>query len=930
MRLFTFNIRNKIILLMIFSITLCSFILGAYFLNRIKPLLIEHELITLEKSIDLYKTSFKTQIKVLEKELLTLSKNPLITQVKNNSDSVHNQQWKESLAVIFKDFLQTNPNYLSIHYIAINENNYQEIIRLNRYDDNIINTRIESSLTINEGFIKKAMQLKSDEVYLSDLFLNPKSNTITQAHFPVIRIATPLIDTNSKPLAIIIAEQNAQNLLIDNHPIESSFYVANQEGIYLFHADPNKKPSFDLSLQRNIQKDFPETVSMFAMDNHLATKMLLYPSQQQSHYTFFSKLHHSTHNPEYFLALVLSETAVSLSEKAEEKFYNLIGVLLIVIISFILLSYFFILKLTEPFKELVSASNALSSDFSTINFPTDSNDELAELARSLENMNKKIIQQNESLKNSESMSRSIMNNMSDALMTLTPEGLIHTFNSTAENLFSYSKDEIKGQKASILIPELQVISIQSNVEFNGVSKNGSNLPLEVSITDMKLEYRKTDAKKFFIILCRNIDARKRAEEQIKRAGQLALASKVEAEKANKAKTQFLSRMSHEFRTPLNAVLGFSQILLMDEELDEESMIRPIYDSGTHLLEMVNDVLDISNMEMGSMSFVLETVELTSLLREVYKQSLELAKTTETEIQLSIKNAQSEIFIKVDKERLKQVLLNIISNAIKFNRENGKIILSMRQLNDEKVGISIKDHGIGIDRDNLDLIFSPFERLNAYDLGVDGLGVGLTIAKQLTEKMGGIIGVESAKEVGSRFYVTFPICEPDEKYLMMTELKNTENDINLSIERPVTILYIEDDTINLTFMAKVLGKYSNIKFIPANNPMIGINFARKQTPDLVLLDLHLPEINGFEVFECLKSYPTMQHVPVIAITASKEKEDIDKAMELGFYAYIVKPIKTEELYKTISEALHYGYETKKRYDGEDRRKSHDRRKGDRRK
>lgn len=913
MRNFTFSIRNKIILLMIFSIGISGFFLGAYFLPRIKPLLVEHHLVELEQNLERHKSVLETRIRAFEAGFLTFSKQASIVKVVETT---------ENSGTFFEDFLRGNPNYISVAYIALGKDSRKQVLKAYRADDYSIYTDTGILPLADDPFIDTAGALEADAVQLSNVFWDAENGA-------VIRAAASVIDADSQLQGLIVAEYKVQGFLTQNFSADPNLYITDQQGFYLLRPGTGKKSAS--IAKAKIQDEFPETAAVLLPDNPVSSTVMFYPKLPQSVCIVFSRFNYSPHAPQLFLVLALSETEALLSAKADDSFRKLILLPLIIIIGCILLSYFAVLKLTAPLKKLVSASNELGSDFSTINFPTDSSDELAALAKSLEDMNKTIIKQNESLKNSELMSRSIMNNMSDALITLTEDGLVHTFNKAAEKLFAYDANDIKGQHVKTLIPELENIGIQSDVEFRGVNSNGSDFPLEVSITDMTLHYRKAEARKFFIVLCRNIEARKRGEQQLKRAGQLAIAAKEEAEKANMAKTQFLSRMSHEFRTPLNAILGFTQVLLMDDSVDDgDSLIKPVYDSGNRLLEMVNNVLDISSMETGEMSFVQETVELVSVLKEVHTKALELAKESGTEIQLSIKAGQEDIFISADRERVIQVLMNLVGNALNFNRNNEKIVLSLRLLNAESVGISVKDSGIGIDKENQSIIFNPFERLDAYEQGVDGIGVGLTIAKQLTEKMGGQIGVESAKEVGSRFFVIFPICEPDEKSLMMAKLKDRQIHLDLPTERSVKVLYIEDDNINLALMEKVLAKYDNIEFIPASNPVQGINSVRKMPPDLVLLDLHLPDIDGFEVFECLKNYPAMQAVPVIAITASKEKKDMDRAMELGFYAYIVKPVKSEELYRKISEALYYRHETIKRFLQEERRKGHDRRKGDRRK
>ena len=731
MKFFTLNVKIKIILFILFLIISSGLVLKLSFNRYIKPLLIEYELINLENNLKIYQSNFRTQTQALKGELLDLSKQTLIVESKNNPPSIN------QLASLFDNFLQEQTDYLSIRYLVISENQAQHSVSVNRNVDGSLHVDIKPKTVVTNNELEKTLLLSNDTVYLSNIVIN-------STDIAVIKTAIPLKDKNNIPVAIINAEINLENLLKQPSSAQENINLVNYQGLPLLNSNVNKKVLDKLA------------------KNNLFVRTRIYPYQENSTYQLISKLAYNVNDPEVFINLISSVSEEFLSAQANKDFYILGAVFVLVILSFTLLSYFFIFKSKDSLKDLISASDELGTEFSTINFPTDSNDELAKLARSLEDMNKTIIHKNESLQNSELMSRSIMNNMSDALITLTAEGLIHTFNAAAEQLFNYSADEVKGKQVSVLIPELEKINLQSNTELKGINKKEVNFSLEVSITLMELHYRKSPSKKFFIVVCRNIEARKKAEQQLKRAGRIAIASKEEAERANAAKTQFLTRMSHEFRTPLNGILGFSQILLIDDDLNEEqhSFIQPIYDSGNDLLKMVNEILDMSNMELGEMNFVQDEVEITPLLKEVYTESLILAKETETEIELSIQESQENILIEADKARMKQILLNIITNAIKFNRDNNKILLSIRELSAEKIGILIKDQGIGIAKENLEVIFNPFERLNAYDLGVDGLGIGLSIAKQLTEEMGGSIGVESEEGIGSRFYVIFPIFKAD--------------------------------------------------------------------------------------------------------------------------------------------------------------------------
>ncbi len=382
--------------------------------------------------------------------------------------------------------------------------------------------------------------------------------------------------------------------------------------------------------------------------------------------------------------------------------------------------------------------------------------------------------------------------------------------------------------------------------------------------------------------------------------------KENAEKANNAKSRFLSQMSHELRTPLNAILGFCQVLEADrkEHLSpkQRSNLNYIKKAGNHLLNLINEILDLSKIESGKITVSLKPVEIFSILEEALSEISPMSEQFEVALKNEITKTP-EIFVIADKTRFKQVLLNLISNAIKYNRKNGRVTISGFIKKDGKYSITVADTGSGIPKEKMDKLFEPFNRLGAEASKIEGTGIGLTISKQLIELMRGSIRVESDDQ-GSLFTIDLPLSnisnfksskESDSHFVSETELNNF-------IEEQTTILYIEDNPANLALIEEILISKTKIKLLSAPDANIGIDLARKHIPNLILMDINLPEINGLEAYKRLQSHEETQHIPVIAMSSNAMDSDIKQALEIGFHSYIVKPIRINNFLKQIREIL----------------------------
>jgi len=389
-----------------------------------------------------------------------------------------------------------------------------------------------------------------------------------------------------------------------------------------------------------------------------------------------------------------------------------------------------------------------------------------------------------------------------------------------------------------------------------------------------------------------------------RADDLVLARKAkeDADAANIAKSNFLSRMSHELRTPLNAILGFAQLLeasTPSQTPNQMICVDQILVAGWYLLDMVNEILDLALIESGKLSLSLESVSLAKFFLESQTMFEPLAE--KSGIHLYFHLLDSTWFVHADKTKLKQVLTNLLSNAIKYNSESGTVEVTCSANTPGRLRISVKDSGAGLSAERLAQLFQPFNRLGREIDAKEGTGIGLAVSKKLIELMGGTIGVKSTVGVGSEFWIEL---DRDVTSQPAAAIKQREETVSQPKDDAAgyTLLYVEDNKSNLILVEKIIEKHPKIRMISARDGMQGIALAQEHLPDIILMDINLPDISGIKAMTLLRNDPATKHIPIIALSAYAMLSDIEKGLEAGFFCYLTKPIKIKELTDALDAAM----------------------------
>ncbi len=514
----------------------------------------------------------------------------------------------------------------------------------------------------------------------------------------------------------------------------------------------------------------------------------------------------------------------------------------------------------------------------------------------------------QSLRDQQFYTRSLIESNVDALITTDLSGIITDVNKQMEALTSCTRDELIGASFKNFFTEPKRAELAIKLALK-----------EKKITDFELTSRARDGKETMVsynattffdrdgklrgvfAAARDISERKRIDNVLQRKNTELEHAKSQAEKANLAKSVFLSRMSHELRTPLNAILGFAQLLETGTPPPTEIQVvrlLQIIKAGWYLLDLINEILDLAVIESGKLSLSRESVSLTEVMREC--QSMTEPQAQKRGIHINFVPFDSNWFANADRTRVKQVLINLLSNAIKYNRDNGTVEVKCTCTR-ERIRICIKDSGVGLPSEKLLQLFQPFNRLGQ-EYGVEeGTGIGLVVTKQLVELMGGTISVESTVGVGSEFVIEL-IRDVTPRLAAENTLPTECAPKTREIAALRTLLYVEDNPANLMLVEQIIQAHPDVHMLSACDGNIGVALARTHLPDVILMDINLPGISGSEAMKILHKDPSTSHIPIIALSANAMLRDIEKGLEAGFFRYLTKPIKINEFMNALDDAL----------------------------
>jgi len=519
------------------------------------------------------------------------------------------------------------------------------------------------------------------------------------------------------------------------------------------------------------------------------------------------------------------------------------------------------------------------------------------------------------------LQNAILTSANFSIIATDEKGIIQLFNVGAERMLGYTAAEVvnkinpsdihdprevtaRAQELSLelatpIAPGFEALAFKASrgiediYELTYIRKDGSRFPASVSITALRDDY---GAVIGYLLIGTDNSARKRAESELNEAMEVV-------EKANRAKTDFLSAMSHELRTPLNAVLGFAQLMETGTPAPTPSQKRnldQILKAGWYLLELINEILDLALIESGKVTLSREPVSLSEVMLEC--RAMIEAQAHKRGIGMQFPRFETPYFVQADRTRVKQVLINLLFNAVKYNRPGGTVTVEFTVSAPDRIRVSVRDTGAGLAAEQVAQLFQPFNRLGKEASAEEGTGIGLVVTKRLVELMGGTIGVDSEVGVGSAFWVELSLTSAPQFALREAEGPTLVQPVMQPGAPLRTLLYVEDNPANLELVEQLIARRPDLRLLSAADANLGIEFARAYQPEVILMDINLPGMSGIAAMKILREDPSTEHIPIIALSANAVPRDIEKALEAGFFNYLTKPIKVDKFMDALDAAL----------------------------
>jgi signal transduction histidine kinase/CheY-like chemotaxis protein len=533
------------------------------------------------------------------------------------------------------------------------------------------------------------------------------------------------------------------------------------------------------------------------------------------------------------------------------------------------------------------------------------------------------VRSEEALLKTGALQNAILTSANFSIIATDEKGIIQLFNVGAERSLGYLAAEVvnrispsdihdpqevmaraqalSAELATTITPGFEALAFKASrgiediYELTYICKDGSRFPAIVSITALRDDYGDIIG---YLLIGTDNSVRKQVELELHNAMAVA-------EKANLAKSDFLSSMSHELRTPLSAILGFAQLIESGSPpptTTQKRSVDQILKAGWYLLDLINEILDLALIESGKLSLSLEPISLSEVMHEC--QAMIEPQAQKRGISVTFPRIEIRYFVEADRTRVKQVLINLLSNAIKYNNVGGTVVVDCVASTAGRIRICVKDSGDGLTPDKLAKLFQPFNRLGQEANVEEGTGIGLVVCKRLIELMGGVIGVESVVGKGSMFWIDLNLTPKPQASAGAPEPTDSAQAPVQADAQMRTLLYVEDNPANLMLVEDLIARRSDIRLLSARDGNRGIEIARASRPDAILMDINLPGISGITALKILALDPATAHIPVIALSANAMPRDVEKGLEAGFFRYLTKPIKVNEFMETLDVTLNF--------------------------
>lgn len=911
-----FSIVYKLSLSIVFIVLVSAGLVGGLFYSKTSDLLVNEALNDISAEIFTASSRLLAHIEAQSEDVLFLSNTPPIqgmlrahkANAYDKQGKSSYRQWVQRQQSIFTTMLASKPNYMTLRFI---DKRGQELVVVGREGGKLVVARDEQLQNkAHRAYVKETIKLPAKSIYFSEINLNREHGAVSLPHREVLRSATPVYDDQTgevEGLLLITAEIGHQLREIQNdiHDEDSKIYITNDHGGYLLHPEARKGYGFDLGKRYRIQEDIPQLVNMFLPDNQKSNFILLPEESDGKHVVNFAKVPFDPGRPERFIAVGITQLHSKIVAQQSVVLNELLLPALTLVLAITLLGVLFSLRLTRPIKDITRVMDDYTHQRkSTAIMPNNRHDEIGVLAQSFSTLMEQVDEAQTDLKEmnnnlevmvelrtqaleaSEVRQRTVLETIADAIITIDDKGIINSFNPAAEQIFGYTVAEAVGNNFSILMSsdERQAIEgrtnnsplivpsiINNRRDLEGLRKNGSVFPLELKMAPMTV-----DGEQGFVGILRDI---------------------TERQKTDKMKNEFISTVSHELRTPLTSIrasLGLIAQGVVGEIPDEALGMLNIAGNNTErLLLLINDILDIQKIEAGQMSLKFQNLELMPFLQRAIQDNAGYGEEHNVKFVLSNELADSRVY--ADRDRLMQVMANLLSNAAKFSPDGETVEISVARHKNDSLRISVTDHGPGVPEEFQPKLFLKFTQSDASDTRQKGgTGLGLNISKAIIEKHGGHIDFVTHEGIGSTFYIELPE--------LIGEVI-TDDPRQLTGEHIPCVLIVEDDPDVAALLKRMLAEAGYNSDIAYNaNQARQLLQEKADQYKAITLDLVLPGDDGISLLDDLHSDASSYNIPVVVVSvkANETKRDLQGGA-VGVVDWLQKPIDQQRLINAVKKA-----------------------------